>query len=369
MHGNRIVAYRAGRMVALPCDVNLYICGFPCNPFSMRHTGSQCFAEEKSKPFFAMLKTMQSVDPDMYILENVEGLQRRRVQWEGEERSCLDVVQLLLRQHLPRHRHALAPPHVTTPIAFGEHIARPREFVLGLRRNLCRQGCDADFENEVLRLLREIQRCLCSAGAVGAAVPDVSHAEARSSFMRGLNKGPAAQGPYETCGCSFGTFCSRHVSGRGSTWRTVHEQLWAETAAVSAAAIDHDHYFRMAWAHGVDASSIVQVARERDLANLHAARCGLVDLNTFMVNDMSQSWGWDQFRQDGNLPTLATGSKLFSFGLGRFLTPAELFRFMGFPPTYNLHEFEDAKLKQFLGNTMHVAVVGILMSILLSVRA
>jgi len=70
----------------------------------------------KANLFFAMLKTMQSVDPDMYFLENVEGLQRRRVQWEGEERSCLDVVQLLLRQHLPRHRHALAPPRVTTPI-------------------------------------------------------------------------------------------------------------------------------------------------------------------------------------------------------------------------------------------------------------
>ena len=344
--------------MSLPRGVNLYICGFPCNPFSLRHTGSLCFADEKSQPFFAMLKTLRCVDPDMYLLENVEGLQRRRVQWEGEERTCLEVVQLLLRQHLPQHRHAVAPPHLTTPIAFGQHIARPRDLFLGLRKNVRRQCSDADFEAEVLRLLVEIQRRLCPAGPAGE----------RSSFMLGLSRGPVANGLYEACACTSVRSCVRHSSGRGDQWRGAHQQVWSEIAAVSGGAVDHDHYFRCAWAHGVDASSVVLVARERDLANLHAARSRLADLSTHMVNDMSQSWGWDQCRQDGNLPTLATGSKIFSFGLGRFFTEAELFRIMGFPPTYLFEEFAEQKLKRFLGNTMHVGVVGVLLSILLSLR-
>ena len=186
--------------------------------------------------------------------------------------------------------------------------------------------------------------------------------------MLGLSRGPVANGLYEACACTSVRSCVRHSSGRGDQWRGVHQQVWSEIAAVSGGAVDHDHYFRCAWAHGVDASSVVLVARERDLANLHAARSRLADLSTHMVNDMSQSWGWDQCRQDGNLQTLATGSKICSFGLGRFFTEAELFRIMGFPPTYLFEEFAEQKLKRFLGNTMHVGVVGVLLSILLSLR-
>jgi len=37
----------------LPFDLDLYICGFPWCPFSMRKRDSNCFDEEKARPFFA----------------------------------------------------------------------------------------------------------------------------------------------------------------------------------------------------------------------------------------------------------------------------------------------------------------------------
>ena len=54
---------------------------------------------------------------------------------------------------------------------------------------------------------------------------------------------------------------------------------------------------------------------------------------------------------------------------GRILTPAELFKLMGFPPTYHLDQFDERTQLTFVGNTMHVSVVGVLLSILQAMRS
>ena len=132
---------------------------------------------------------------------------------------------------------------------------------------------------------------------------------------------------------------------------------------------DRNCYFKQAWAQGVDAQGEFRSQRERDLLDFRAAEVGSLDLPNSAVLDVSQSYGWDLFRMYGRVPTLATSSKIFALGLGRVLTPAELFKLMGFPPTYHLDQFDERTQLTFVGNTMHVSVVGVLLSILLAMRS
>ena len=41
---------------------------------------------------------------------------------------------------------------------------------------------------------------------------------------------------------------------------------------------------------------------------------------------------------------------------------------MGFPPVHCFDEFKETDVRRLLGNTMHVAVVGIMQSVLLAMR-
>ena len=65
------------RPLAQVPDVDLYVCGFPCTPFSsLRGHSSKLFKEAAAKPYFAMLKVLREKRPRLAILENVVGLGR-----------------------------------------------------------------------------------------------------------------------------------------------------------------------------------------------------------------------------------------------------------------------------------------------------
>eukprot|EP00973_Karenia_brevis_P034982 4824806-Karenia_brevis.AAC.1 len=181
--------------------------------------------------------------------------------------------------------------------------------------------------------------------------------------------GPVARGPFRACGCLPYASCEEHNTNRDDGWRRQHDRLWRDLEHSAGGHIDRNCYFRQAWSQGVDAQGEVRPQRERDLLNLRAAQAGSPEMPNPMVLDVSQSFGWDQFRMDGRVPTLATSSKIFALGLGRTLTSAELFDLMGFPPTYHLDQFDERTLRKFIGNTMHVAVVGVLLSVLVAMRS
>jgi len=54
-------------------DIDLYIAGFPCQPFS--HAGSRKgFKDKRSNVFYACLEVIKEKQPNYFILENVKGL-------------------------------------------------------------------------------------------------------------------------------------------------------------------------------------------------------------------------------------------------------------------------------------------------------
>jgi DNA (cytosine-5)-methyltransferase 1 len=54
-------------------DIDLYICGFPCQPFSQAGE-RQGFEDRRGNVFFSCLKVIKKKQPKIFILENVKGL-------------------------------------------------------------------------------------------------------------------------------------------------------------------------------------------------------------------------------------------------------------------------------------------------------
>ena len=58
-------------------DVDVYVCGFPCTPYSaLRSHRTKLFKEPAAKPYFAVLKLLRHRRPPLAVLENVGGLRR-----------------------------------------------------------------------------------------------------------------------------------------------------------------------------------------------------------------------------------------------------------------------------------------------------
>jgi len=61
---------------SLLADIDVYLYGFHCKPFSTLHTGSQGFREQAARPFVAVLATLRQKLPPLAVLENVWGIRR-----------------------------------------------------------------------------------------------------------------------------------------------------------------------------------------------------------------------------------------------------------------------------------------------------
>ena len=57
-------------------DMDLYVCGFPCTPFStLRRHQTRLLKEAAAKPFLELLKVLEERKPALAVLENVVGIE------------------------------------------------------------------------------------------------------------------------------------------------------------------------------------------------------------------------------------------------------------------------------------------------------
>ena len=57
-------------------DMDLYVCGFPCTPFSsLRRHKTRLLKEAAAKPFLVLLKVLEERKPALAVLENVVGIE------------------------------------------------------------------------------------------------------------------------------------------------------------------------------------------------------------------------------------------------------------------------------------------------------
>ena len=109
--------------------------------------------------------------------------------------------------------------------------------------------------------------------------------------------------------------------------------------------------------------------RQRNILNVVSRLPDVQPLaQTLALIDLSQTVTMASLRTDGNVPTLTTKSNLFSLGLGRFLTTAELAILMGFDlEAYDFQGCSETWFRERLGLCMHVASLGTMIASLIAV--
>ena len=58
-------------------DIDLYVCGFPCQPFSVAGKGKG-IRDKRGNIFWSCLEVIEKKQPKYFILENVKGLQQHK---------------------------------------------------------------------------------------------------------------------------------------------------------------------------------------------------------------------------------------------------------------------------------------------------
>ena len=130
---------------SLPRNVDLYCCGFPCTPFSMRRTNStKLFEEAAARVFFKTIETLIHVKPKVFVLENVRGILRP---------ACKDAMLTHLEPLAQQHSLVWIMPNESDPKRFGYPIERPRVYIVGIRR-------DRHCTKTAHQLDQTIHRCL-----------------------------------------------------------------------------------------------------------------------------------------------------------------------------------------------------------------
>jgi site-specific DNA-cytosine methylase len=130
---------------SLPRNVDLYCCGFPCTPFSMRRTNStKLFEEAAARVFFKTIETLIHVKPKVFVLENVRGILRP---------ACKDAMLSHLEPLAQQYSLVWIMPNESDPKRFGYPIERPRVYIVGIRR-------DRHCTKTAHQLDQTIHRCL-----------------------------------------------------------------------------------------------------------------------------------------------------------------------------------------------------------------
>ena len=100
--------------------VHVYIVGFPCTPFSRLHHGSRLLKEQNAKPFYGILRFLQTSKPYIAVLENVEGISRVTRTITKKLKGCGYLVTVLF----------------CSPTDLGEPVRRPRFYFVCVRADV-----------------------------------------------------------------------------------------------------------------------------------------------------------------------------------------------------------------------------------------
>ena len=104
-------------------DLDLYVCGFVCSPFTKNGQRRQ-WQHEHSSTFFASIKTILCLQPRCFVLENVLGISNNTSRQVVEQ-----AFSLLAPRYMIHKVRADAKD-------FGVPQSRPRIFFIGVRKDM-----------------------------------------------------------------------------------------------------------------------------------------------------------------------------------------------------------------------------------------
>jgi len=104
-------------------DIDLYVCGFPCQSFSIANPNRQGFEIKHGTLFFEAFKVIEHKRPKYFVLENVKGLISHN---NGETYT-------VVREYLSTLEDYTIHYKVLNTMDFGVPQNRPRLYMIGIR--------------------------------------------------------------------------------------------------------------------------------------------------------------------------------------------------------------------------------------------
>lgn len=290
-------------------DIDIYVVGFPCTPYSLlRRHQTRLLREPAAKPYFELLRVLRTKRPALAILENVLGLR--------------SVLPRILRD-LKKLRWYNVVHFVLDPPQLGEPVSRPRFYFLLLRHDavLLQKMADiTDFVTSCLHAARKpVKQHVCK-----RMLPN-THEQVRQ-FLRNAD---TARGQ---AGSKQGVPVVRGGSQQGVP-------------------VFRGGRFSMPLTNARQAEVWASVLRSRGVADV--------------IADVSQSFNRCSPRIDGICPTLTPNGKCCVGRSQRPILGCEKLLLHGFP----LHRMKiPASISQKAlgllgGNTMHLQCIGLVLLI------
>ncbi len=286
-------------------DVDVYVCGFPCTPYStLRAHRTKLFKEAAAKPYFELLRVLQGKRPALAILENVAGLCRLK------DKVLRDLVGLKWYYVLWM---------MIDSEGFGEPVSRPRCYFLLLRRDAC-------VSSDVEKMAEFCKRCLAA-----------THALVREHVLHRM-----LPNHHIEVRAHMQAMAQRQPGRLGAKWLEKHAEF-RQAAGVSV--------FR-----GGTCSMPLTSPRQQEAWRLLQHTKG-----QDIIADLSQAIDRGTCRTNGVCPTITPRGICCVGALGRPVLPCEKLLLHGFP----LHRMKiprgisDHTLGRMGGNTMHLHSIGL----------
>jgi DNA-cytosine methyltransferase len=349
-------------------DLDFYVVGFPCTPFSDRGA-KRGFDDDVAQTFWTTVRTVSTMRPRGVLLENVQGLAKSK---------CLVTVLKALQVV----KGYIVQAVTVNAKDFGVPQNRNRIYIMMLRQDALLEPSGEAFKL-ILALLAE-SRC--------------SPPRSFTTWLRkrGLPLEPSKPlepsmplellGPSKPlCTCRLGGGCGVHrcccrlcggqanVSARHCAWRkyirnyllmprvrkqrSTYVKMWRQVRKNPNLKAPPG-FFELAKARKIDLSGVLTTQRERNTVEAISLTKNILAKD--VIFDVGQNIDRVAIRSDGLVPTLTCGcSKLFVPSVGKYLQPAQCLSLQGFDVSKcNLQSFSDDELFFLAGNAMTVSVVG-----------
>ena len=185
-----------------PPKVDIYVCCFPCGPWSMK--GARMgFNDRDGEIVWQAAKTINALAPGVWYMENVMGLSTSKTAAKG---SDLQVITGSLREKVPGY-HIMCLQGVD-PIHWGFPVHRSRVVLIGVAHGLATEQAMADCFNKLLS--NPLPPCSDWRAFVGRA--DVPKCDFSTLFDHFKADAEAADriGPHCTCSVDPMQDCAVH---------------------------------------------------------------------------------------------------------------------------------------------------------------
>ena len=362
--------------------IDLYVCCFPCGPWSARGNGCG-FEHHDGDICWTALKTIKRMRPCAFLMENVLRLDTPSPGNDDPSLTDLGAIQKHLKDELGGDYELVIVRGIDPPMA-GFPIHKKRLVILGCR-------VDPDNRGISPRVLREsIESLMQTPLRPSFSWRQFLGRECTIDWSRAWEM----QSPEERlmqlkeCTCTLDPYivCPRHPCrcGKcgtdlvGCAWRRLHQTFIKDKfcSCYNGRSYDElilDKSHRLSYIALIEKSgrSAPSSPRERNLLNVTSLLPELHPLgSTPSILDISQSLKRGGLRIDGYVGTMATNAVMWSMIDANVLNIGEMFKLMGHREVLSRDSLKRKQLKTLLGMSLHVGTAGLLISsILASIRA